>query len=124
MISCITHSILISRIFFSNAGMMTIHPQSIGLQHVLESVTILKQILQVCRGMDEDELNTETKEMMKSVRGETNLLKMDTQWKELQQNIDHVLDRDMNKGSKGNTWGFKQVIRAIYSAVCLLFHMQ
>ena len=110
--------------FFSNSGMMTIHPQSIGLQHVLESVTILKQILQVCRGMDEDELNTETKEMMKSVRGETNLLKMDTQWKELQQNIDHVLDRDMNKGSKGNTWGFKQVIRAIYSAICLLFHMQ
>ena len=82
------------------------------------------QILQVCRGMDEDELNTETKEMMKSVRGDTILLKMDTQWKELQQNIDHVLDRDMNKGSKGNTWGFKQVIRAIYSAICLLFHMQ
>ena len=88
---------------------MTIHPQSIGLQHVLESVTILKQILQVCRGMDEDELNVETKEMMKSVRGETNLLKMDTQWKELQQHIDHVLDADMNKGNKGNTWGFKQV---------------
>ena len=89
--------------------MMTIHPQSIGLQHVLETVTILKQILQVCRGMDEDELNAETKEMMKSVRGETNLLKMDTQWKELQQHVDHVLDRDMNKGSEGNTWGFKQV---------------
>ena len=47
--------------------------------------------------------------MMKSVRGETNLLKMDTQWKELQQHIDHVLDADMNKGNKGNTWGFKQV---------------
>ena len=28
-------------------GMMTIHPQSTGLQNVIESITVLKQILQV-----------------------------------------------------------------------------
>jgi DNA-directed RNA polymerase I subunit RPA1 len=31
-------------------GMMTIHPQSTGLQSVVETVTVLKQVLQVTRG--------------------------------------------------------------------------
>ena len=32
------------------AGSMTIHPQSKGLEKVIESVTFLKQILQASRG--------------------------------------------------------------------------
>ena len=92
-------------------GMMTIHPQSSGLQSVVETVIILKQILIIIKGKDEEELNADTREMLKAIRGDNNIQKLDFTWKELQQHVDHVLDRDMNKGTgKGNTWGFKQVI--------------
>ena len=33
-------------------GMMTIHPQSTGLQNVVESITVLKQILQVRKSLN------------------------------------------------------------------------
>ena len=60
----------------------------------------------------EDSLSTESKEMLKAVRGDSIFLKLDTVWKELQQHIDHVLDRDMNRSTrdKDTSMGFKQVI--------------
>ena len=59
-----------------------------------------------------EDLPSEAQEMLKSIRGDSIYLKMDTVWRELQNHVDHVLDRDMNrsKSSKDNTWGFKQVI--------------
>ena len=58
-----------------------------------------------------EELPPEAREMLRAVRGDSIFLKLDTIWKDLQQHVDHVLDRDMNKTSKGgSTWGFKQVI--------------
>ncbi len=95
------------------SGMMTLHPQSTGLQNVLETVTILKQVLQVASGnVSLELLSPEAQELVKSLKGDSPILKMDLVWKELQQHVDHVLDRDMNRGSnnKGNTWGFKQLI--------------
>ena len=93
------------------SGMMTIHPQSTGLQHVIECVTVLKQILQVTTGTEVKKLAPESQELIKSIQGSTIYMKMDTVWKELQQHVDHVLDRDMNKSSKtANGYGFKQVI--------------
>ena len=62
-----------------------------------------------------DELPVESRELIKSIRGDSIYLKMDSIWKDLQQHVDHVLDRDMNKtsGKGGSTWGFKQVIGKI-----------
>ena len=78
---------------------------------MIETVTVLKQILQVSQGVNIDELPLEVKEVLKSIRGDSIVMKMDTTWKELQQHVDHVLDRDMNKNmNKASTWGFKQVI--------------
>ena len=64
------------------------------------------------QGIELESLQPEAREMIKAVRGDLPHLKMDTVWKDLQQHVDHVLDRDMNKTSSqsGNTWGFKQVI--------------
>ena len=63
-------------------------------------------------GTDVEQLAPESKELIKSIRGDSIFLKLDTVWKELQQHVDHVLDRDMNRTSNkiNATWGFKQVI--------------
>lgn len=93
-------------------GMMTIHPQSSGLQNVVDTVNILKQLLQVIQGVKVEMLPAEAQTMLKDLKGDTPLHKMDTLWKELQQHVDHVVDRDMNSSpsDKGNAWGFKQLI--------------
>ena len=66
------------------AGSMTIHPQSSGLQNVIETVTILKQVLQVTTGSELKKLPPESQEMIKAIRGDSIYMKMDTVWKELQ----------------------------------------
>ena len=52
-------------------GMMTIHPQSTGLQYVVETVAVMKQILQVLKGADLELMKEEAREMIKTTRGET-----------------------------------------------------
>ena len=82
--------------FLTFLGMMTLHPQSTGLQSVIDCITILKQILLLIQketkgdATQEITLEAETLEMLKAVRGDNNLMKLDTTWKELQQHIDHV----------------------------------
>ena len=46
-------------------GIMTQHPQSQALQNVVESVAIIKPLVQVLRGKDISELGLETQEMIK-----------------------------------------------------------
>ena len=76
------------------------------------SVILTITFFKVIQGIELESLQPEAREMIKAVRGDSVTLKMDTVWKDLQQHVDHVLDRDMNKSSSksGNTWGFKQVI--------------
>jgi len=76
------------------------------------SVILIVTFFKVIQGIELESLQPEAIEMIKAVRGDSVTLKMDTIWKDLQQHVDHVLDRDMNKSSSksGNTWGFKQVI--------------
>ena len=77
---------------------MTLHPQSTGLTYVIETVTVMKAILQVIKGADPETLSMETRSMLTSLRGETNQLKLDGVWKELQGHVDHVLDKEMKTG--------------------------
>ena len=72
----------------------------------------MKLVLKLTQAESIDTWESDAKDMIKSIRGDSVYLKMDFIWKELQQHVDHVLDRDMNKStsSKSNTWGFKQVI--------------
>ena len=94
-------------------GSLTIHPQSTSLQRLIETVTVLKQVLLVVRqDVQEDNLSPEAKAMIKGLRGEHITAKMDSIWKEMQADVDRVLDREMNT-SKSNAktgWGFKQLI--------------
>ena len=60
---------------------------------------------------DFESLPQETRDMLKVIRGDTPLMQLDTVWKELQNHIDHVLDREMNQSSRSAAgWGFKQLI--------------
>ena len=79
-------------------GVMTLHPQSTGLNYVVETVTVMKAVLQVLKGGNLAGLADETKIMLASLRGDTNQLKLDIVWKELQGYVDHVLDREMKTG--------------------------
>ena len=46
-------------------GIMTQHPQSQALQNVLETVAIIKPLVQVLQGKDISELGQETQDMIK-----------------------------------------------------------
>ena len=50
--------------------------------------------------------------MIKVLRGEKLEEKLDTVWKELQSNVDQVLDKEMKGAAGANKvgWGFKQLI--------------
>ncbi len=99
------------------AGTLTIHPQSTGLQHVVETATTLRELLRVLRsgqGMDMEGLTPEAKAMIQATRGDKLESKVDAVWKELQGDVDHVLDRNLNSdvasASKKIGYGFKQLI--------------
>jgi len=56
-------------------------------------------------------LSADAREMLSAIKGATPLEQLDSVWKELQNHVDHVLDREMNRSAKGATgWGFKQLI--------------
>ena len=74
-------------------GIMTVHPQSSGLQYVIESVAVMKQVVKLIQGQDLEALSKDTQEMIRTLKGETLQMKMDSVWKELQGNVDHVLDK-------------------------------
>ena len=94
-------------------GNMTIHPQSTSLQKLLETIAVVKQVLQVVRQeVEESNLSVEARAMIKGLRGDNITAKMDSTWKEMQGDVDRILDREMNT-SKNNAktgWGFKQLI--------------
>ena len=94
-------------------GTMTIHPQSTSLQRLLETIAVLKQVLQVVRqDVEESNLSTEARAMIKGLRGDNITAKMDATWKEMQADVDRILDREMNtsKNNAKSGWGFKQLI--------------
>lgn len=77
---------------------MTLHPQSTGLTYVVETVTVMKAVLQMMKGSNPDLMGEEIRNMLTSLRGDTNQLKLDMVWKELQGHVDHVLDKEMKSG--------------------------
>jgi len=92
-------------------GLLTQHPQSQALQNVVEAVALIKPLVKVMQGLDVKELGQETQEMIKSLRGESTSGQLDLVWKELQNHVDHVIDRDMNATRNQKIgWGFKQLI--------------
>jgi len=93
-------------------GIMTQHPQSQSLLAVIEAVTTMKQLVSIIQGADVTKMSSDTQDMIKTLRGDTTAQQLDLNWKELQNHVDHVVDREMNasRDSKNVGWGFKQLI--------------
>lgn len=92
-------------------GMITMHPQSQALQNVVESAIVLKQLLHVHQGADLESLGADVQDMVKSLRGDSTTQQLDLVWKEMQNHVDHVVDKDLNAGRNDKKgWGFKQLI--------------
>ncbi|XP_040570911.1 DNA-directed RNA polymerase I subunit RPA1 [Lepeophtheirus salmonis] len=90
---------------------MTIHPQGASLQILVETVTIMKQIVQNINEESSEDLSSEAQEMLRTIRGDTMPMKLNYVWKVLQNCVDHLLDREMNASQKNSSgWGFKQLI--------------
>merc|ERR1719187_1163315 len=77
-------------------GLLTQHPQSQALQHVVEAVATMRPLVEVLQGRDLATMSKETQEMLKVLRGENTAEQLDLVWKELQMHVDHVIDRDLN----------------------------
>ena len=92
-------------------GLLTLHPQSTALQHVVEAVAVIRPLVEVVQGKDLSSLTKEAQDMIKHLRGESVAEQLDLVWKELQVHVDHVIDRDLNATRNQKTgWGFKQLI--------------
>jgi DNA-directed RNA polymerase I subunit RPA1 len=92
-------------------GIVSLHPQTTSLVEVLNAVILMRPLLQVIQGTDIENLSPETQEMIKTMPGDTNVLKLANLWKELQCAVDNVLDANMNKkNTVVTTWGLKQLI--------------
>ena len=74
-------------------GIMTQHPQSQALQNVLQAVAMIRPLVEIIQGKDISEMNQETQDMIKTLRGENTASRLDSVWKELQTHVDHVIDR-------------------------------
>ncbi len=96
-------------------GFQTDHPQSTGLSYVIQTAVTLKKLVQVLRsgqGLEMEGLSEEAKAMIITTRGDKLESKVNAVWKELQSEVDHVLDKNINNdiSSKKVGYGFKQLI--------------
>ncbi|QQP32530.1 DNA-directed RNA polymerase subunit, partial [Caligus rogercresseyi] len=86
-------------IFFLNVIAVpppNIHPQGSSLQSVVETVSIMKEVLRV---------------IQRDGAIERKDVKLNRVWKDLQNSVDHLLDKEMNASKKNASgWGFKQLI--------------
>jgi DNA-directed RNA polymerase I subunit RPA1 len=81
-------------------GLMTVHPQSTSVNYVVETISVMKLILRAIRGDESlEDMNMEAREAVKVAKGDSQQAKLLTVWKELQSNVDHVLDREINSGT-------------------------
>jgi DNA-directed RNA polymerase I subunit RPA1 len=90
---------------------MAEHPQNLALRHVVSSCSLMIYTLQAIRNGVES-LTPELTRALKTVKGETLNDKLEEIWKELQVDVDHVMDsnKGQSAGQNAQMMGLKQVI--------------
>lgn len=91
-------------------GKMIENSQTRSYKTIINDCIILKHVTDAYKKNSFDGLTEDMKAYVKSIKGQTALEKFHQCWLELQSDIDHLLDADMNKttGSTGIT-GLKQI---------------
>ncbi|XP_017875380.1 DNA-directed RNA polymerase I subunit RPA1 [Ceratina calcarata] len=92
-------------------GQMIEHPQTQVYKSIIQDCLVLRNIIQTIQDGDTEQLPEEGKLVFEQIKGNTPIEKLHNAWQSLQVNVDHIMDRDMNKTAESmNCQGLKQVI--------------
>ncbi|XP_015182840.1 PREDICTED: DNA-directed RNA polymerase I subunit RPA1 [Polistes dominula] len=92
-------------------GQMIEHPQSQVYKSIIQDCLILRNIIQYIQHDNTNLLPEEGKMVYDQIKGSTAVEKLHYAWQSLQTNVDHLMDRELNKTSESaNCLGLKQVI--------------
>ncbi|XP_003705866.1 RNA polymerase I subunit RpI1 [Megachile rotundata] len=92
-------------------GQMIEHPQSQVYKSIIQDCLVLRNIIQTIQDGNTNQLPEEGKLVFEQIKGNTAIEKLHNAWQSLQINVDHLMDRDMNKTAESaNCQGLKQVI--------------
>ncbi|XP_046400249.1 DNA-directed RNA polymerase I subunit RPA1 isoform X2 [Ischnura elegans] len=86
-------------------------PQSATYKSIIQDSMILLHLAKAVQEGTMEGLTQEAKDALAHIRGSDEVEKLHTAWLELQSNVDHLLDKDLNKTTSGAlAHGVKQVI--------------
>ncbi|XP_078050348.1 RNA polymerase I subunit RpI1 isoform X2 [Augochlora pura] len=92
-------------------GQMVEHPQTQVYKSIIQDCLVLRNIIQTIQDGDTNQLPEEGKVVFEQIKGNTAIEKLHNGWQSLQINVDHLMDRDMNRtADSANCQGLKQVI--------------
>ncbi|KAI4482207.1 hypothetical protein M0804_008758 [Polistes exclamans] len=92
-------------------GQMIEHPQSQVYKSIIQDCLILRNIIQYIQNGNTNQLPEEGKMVFDQIKGSTAVEKLHYAWQMLQTNVDHLMDRELNRTpDSANCLGLKQVI--------------
>lgn len=95
---------------FVNSQMIE-HPQTQVYKSIIQDCLVLRNIIQTIQDGSTNQLPEEGKLVFEQIKGNTAAEKLHNAWQSLQVDVDHLMDRDMNKtADSANCQGLKQVI--------------
>lgn len=92
-------------------GQMIEHPQTYIYKSIIQDCLVLRNIIQTIQDGGTDHLPQEGRLVFEQIRGHTAVEKLHNAWQALQSNVDHLMDRDINKTQESiNGLGLKQIL--------------
>ncbi|XP_011494628.1 PREDICTED: DNA-directed RNA polymerase I subunit RPA1 [Ceratosolen solmsi marchali] len=87
------------------------HPQSQVYKSIIINCLTLRNVIQAIQDGDTNQLPDAGKLVFNSIRGNSAVEKLHNAWQDLQGNVDHLIDRDMNKTTDSTICqGLRQII--------------
>ncbi|KYN05970.1 DNA-directed RNA polymerase I subunit RPA1 [Cyphomyrmex costatus] len=92
-------------------GQMIEHPQTHIYKSIIQDCLVLRNIIQTIQDGGIDHLPQEGRLVFEQIKGTTAVEKLHNAWQALQNNVNHLMDRDMNKTPESiNGQGLKQIL--------------
>lgn len=92
-------------------GQMVEHPQTHIYKGIIQDCLVLRNIIQTIQDGGTDHLPQEGRLVFDQIKGVTAVEKLHNAWQALQSNVNHLMDRDMDKTSESiNGQGLKQIL--------------
>ncbi|XP_039302189.1 DNA-directed RNA polymerase I subunit RPA1 isoform X2 [Solenopsis invicta] len=92
-------------------GQMIEHPQTYIYKSIIQDCLVLRNIIQTIQDGGTDHLPQEGRLVFEQIKGITPIEKLHNAWQALQHDVNHLMDRDMNKTPESiNGQGLKQIL--------------